>query len=220
MAIAVLVLILGVANCFNAVAINSTMARYTLMYSWLLIPFAFEGLRALSSRWPWLENRETIAGVVIFFLVWQAGIVVGANYGPPRIADRLASVSPTLPLSVELRNLVRWLDTNRAPQDALIFDDFNYEAIDVIRYAHIPSSKYFRVPYSVDPTLVEKQVREFIASQHPRFLVYSPRGLLRSIWPGDTAEEPNLEKLDLQLYRRWQQGDWEVYEIRYGRSGN
>jgi hypothetical protein len=219
-AIAALVLILVAVNFYTSVTKNSTMARYTLVYSWLLIPFAFEALQSLSLRWPWSGNRKTFASVILFFLIWQAGIIVGAQYGPPAIADKLASVSPTLPLSVELRSLVLWLRTNRTPQDALIFDDFNYEAMDVIRYAHIPSSKYFQVPYLVDPTVVEKQVVDFVESQHPRFLVYSPSGLLRRIWPLDGQTEIDLAKPRVRLKERWQQHDWEVYEIEYPTQEN
>jgi 4-amino-4-deoxy-L-arabinose transferase-like glycosyltransferase len=212
---AILFSVLGAAHYFNAVTKNSTMARYTLMYGWLLISYGFEGLRGLSSRWQWSESRKSFAGVLLFVLLWQAGIIAGAHYGPPSIADKLSSVSPTLPLDVELRNLVRWLRTRRTPKDAVIFDDFNYEAINIIRYVGIPSSRSFRVPYLVDAALVERQLADFVARERPRLLVYSPRGQLRSIWSLDDREEINFDKLNMRLRCRWQERDWRVYEIEY-----
>lgn len=191
------------------------MARYTLIYSWLLIPFALEGLQGFSLRWPWLGSWKTCAGVVLLFLIWQAGIILGASYGPPGIADKLASVSPTLPLSVELRSLILWLRTYRAPQDAVILDDFNYEATDVIRYAHIPPSQYLQVPYLVNSDAMQRQFKDFIANRHPRFLVYSPKGQLRSVWSIDNNAEIQLDQVDAHLNRLWQQGNWEIFEIYY-----
>ena len=213
--IAALILVLGAINCYTAVTKNSTMARYTLIYSWLLIPFALEGLQGFSLRWPWLGSWKTCAGVVLLFLIWQAGIIFGASYGPPGIADKLASVSPTLPLSVELRSLILWLRTYRAPQDAVILDDFNYEATDVIRYAHIPPSQYLQVPYLANSDAVQRQFKDFIANRHPRFLVYSPKGQLRSVWSIDNNAEIQLDQVDAHLNRLWQQGNWEIFEIYY-----
>jgi 4-amino-4-deoxy-L-arabinose transferase-like glycosyltransferase len=211
---AVLALVLGGTNFILAITKNSTMARYTLMYSWLLIPYAFYELRALSSRWPWVSSRATFAGLLMFFLLWQAGIVAGAYYGPAKLADKLSSVSPTLPLSVELRHLVRWLVAHRAPDEAVIFDDFNYEASDVIRFARIPSSEYFQVPYQVDPATVQEELRDFVVNRRPRFLVYSPSGLLRGIWSIDRPGRI-LDDSSIALSREWQEGNWQVYRISY-----
>jgi 4-amino-4-deoxy-L-arabinose transferase-like glycosyltransferase len=219
-AIAALVLILIAANLYTSLTKNSTMARYTLVYSWLLIPFAFEALQSSSLRWPWLGSRKAFAGITLFFLVWQAGTIVGAQYGPPTIADKLSSVSPTLPLSVELRSLVLWLRTNRTPEDAVIIDDFNYEASDVIRYARIPQTQYYRVPYLVSSSLVQKQVQEFLANKHPRFLVFSPQGQLGSVWALDKSSDIQFDHSDARLDRRWQQGSWEIFEIRYEENTN
>ena len=209
---ALLVAVLGGINGLLAVKQNSTMARYTLMYSWLLIPFAFDALQLFPSRWPWLAGRKAFAGVLIFFLVWQGGITAGAYYGPPKIADKLSSVSPTLPLEVESRKLVLWLDAHRSPQDAVIFDDFNYGASDLIRYAHIPASEYFQVPYLADPTRVRTELNNFLVTRHPHFLVYSPSGLLRNIW---SAENHPLDDPNVVLSRQWQQGNWEIYSLSY-----
>lgn len=211
---AVMATVLGVVNVSLAVRENLTMARYTLMYSWLLIPYAFEGLRVLWSRWPSMETRKAFAGVLVFFLVWQTGIVLGADYGPPRIADKLSSVSPTLPLAIELRDLVRWLNGHRAMQDAVIFDHFNYEEVDVTRYAHIPSSQYFHVPEVMDPAVVQTELKEFLITRHPLFLVYSPGGLLREIWSIDNPS-PSFHPSNVVLSREWQEGNWQVYRISY-----
>ena len=190
------------------------MARYTLMYSWLLIPYAFEGLRVLSSRWPSMESRKAFAGVLIFFLVWQTGIVVGADYGPPQIADKLSSISPTLPLAVELRDLVRWLDGHRSMEDAIIFDHFNYEEVDLVRYTHIPASQYFQVPEVMDRPVVQTELKDFLVMRHPDLVVYSPGGLLRDIWPIENPSR-SFDPSNVVLSRQWQEGNWQVYRISY-----
>ena len=214
---ALLAAVLIAFNLFVSVTENLTMARYTLMYSWLLIPYGFYALRFFSGRWHRLESRKSFWGTIIFFLVWQAGIIAGAAYGPSKIADKLSSVSPMLPLEVELRDLVHWLDRNRSPQDAVILDHFNYGATDVIRYAGIPAAEYYRVPEVMDVTAVQTELGEFLATRHPRFLVYSPEGLLRDIWLVPDSR-PILDNSSAVLSLEWQEGNWRVYRINYAKT--
>jgi hypothetical protein len=85
----------------------------------------------------------------------------------------------------------------------------------VTRYAHIPSSQYFQVPDVVDRAVVQTELKDFLVTRHPRFLVYSPGGLLRDIWsidnPSRSFDTPNV----VVLSRQWQEGNWQVYRISY-----
>jgi hypothetical protein len=44
---------------------------------------------------------------------------------------------------------------------------------------------YFQAPYQVEPAQVQTALRDFVVTRHPRFVVYSPSGLLRGIWSVD-----------------------------------
>src|SRR5215475_13411951 len=83
------------------------------------------------------------AGTVAFFLVWQVGIVLGAAFAPPTIADRLATMSPTIPLHHETRNLADWLLQNNARSSSVIVDDLNWESAAILRFAPLDPSETF-----------------------------------------------------------------------------
>jgi hypothetical protein len=67
--LAVMVLVLLAFNYWNSICYEVTQARYTLLYSWLLISFAFEGLRWLGRWRGWLGSRAAFSAVQIFFLL-------------------------------------------------------------------------------------------------------------------------------------------------------
>jgi 4-amino-4-deoxy-L-arabinose transferase-like glycosyltransferase len=214
-ALAVVALSMAGLQVLNSVTSNLTMARFTLMYSWLLIPYAFEGLCALSRHWVGAESRAVFGSVLLFFLLWQGGITVGAYYGPAGIAAELSSVAPTLPLDPELRSLTRWLQTQRTSGDVIVVDQYLYEAETIIRYSDIPSSQALAVPVSLDPSPVEKKVIEFLDRRHPRLLVYCPWGMLGRVWSLGDQEQAELPQLNVRLHRRWRGDRYRVYEVEF-----
>lgn len=215
MSLASLALVLFGFHYYNCVRFEATQARYTLMYSWLLIPYAFEGLRRLSERWQLLRSPKAYVSVIAFMVCWQLGILLGAQYAPDAIADRLAIVSPDLPLPCELRRLTAWLRANTTAADMIIVDEFHYQANDIVRYSHIPFSRVFQVPYRVDPAMWKERLSNFMESQRPRLLVYSRYGQIDAVFPISDREFVNLAQPRAQLRRIWKDKYWRVYQISY-----
>ena len=87
--LAIMALTMAGFHEFNAIANGATMARYTLMYSWLFIVLAFYGLEAIGASLAFFRSRAAVWLTVITFVVWQAALVAGAEYAPCRIADKL-----------------------------------------------------------------------------------------------------------------------------------
>ena len=214
-ALAAVAMSLVALQVINSVRSNLTMARFTLMYSWLLIPYAFEGLRLISERWRVLRMRVLPGSAVVFFLLWQVGIAAGAYYAPPEIASRLSSVAPTLPLDPELRNLTHWLKTHRKPGEVIVVDQYNYEAVDITRYSDIPFSETLPVRESLDLPPIRQEVMEFIKQRRPHLLVYCPWGILGSLWPIEDQNETALPELNIRLRRLWQGRRYRVYEVDF-----
>jgi hypothetical protein len=226
--IAVLSLCFFAANQLNAVRTENTQARYTLVYSWLLIPFAFEGLSWLVRRWTWADSRRAYAGLMGFFLLWQGVIIAGGLYGPPTMADRLGPMSPLLLPHDEIRHLTRWLKEHANDSNALIFDEFNYESGMIIQFAGINPSQAFQVrgPEYSDRSRrasLAARVRDFIRERRPRFAVCSPYGPIGELWSVDDHDEVSLPALEMSLRLQWQGAHWRVYRIDYppaaGESG-
>jgi hypothetical protein len=214
--LAVLTFVLFAFNYWNSMRYEATQARYTLMYSWLLIPFAFEGLHWLGERWPRLNSRAAYTTVVIFFVLWQAGIVAGATYGPPKIADRLSQMSPTVPPHHEMRELTNWLLKNH-PSGPAILDDFNWESPAVIRITRWKESETFEVTaeHYKDPQLLKQELEDFVQSRHPDLLVVSPYGPIGNLWSVADRDQFEVENLGIQLQRKWTGEHWRIYAITY-----
>jgi len=217
--LAVLALVLFAFNYWNSIRYEVTQARYTLLYSWLLFPFALEGLRWLGEWWDWIRPRSAIVALVVFFLLWEAGIIVGAAYARPTVADRLSVLSPTVPLHHEMRGLTNWLLQNHSTSTPVILDEFNWDSPNIARFAHLDSAVTFHVTqahYS-DRALMKRDLEQFVKTRHPVFLICSPYGPIGSMWSVDDLQQLSVIVQDqsLQLHLEWQGQFWRVYSLTY-----
>jgi len=213
--LAVLVLTLFAFNFYSSVRYETTQARYTLLYSWLLFPFALEALRWLVEYWRRAEFSAAAAGTVIFFLLWQVGIVVGAAYASPAIADRLAVMSPTIPLHHEMRGLINWLVQNNPRSSAIILDDLNWESTAISRFAPLDRSQTFRITpgYYSNRELLRRDLGEFAKARHPVLCVCSPYGPIGTMWSVRDAQDVDVDDPAIHLHVVWQGEYWRVYSI-------
>jgi hypothetical protein len=214
--IAILALTLAGTDYFNAVVNQTTQARFTLMYSWLLLPFAFAALEWLVARYSLRDWRASYAAVAAFFLLWETGIILGAAYAPAAIADRLGVMSPMLPLRRELRNLTTWLKQHVPPSSAVIVDSFDYDAGDITRFAGFRTAQVLQVRNNlVNRAVLRGQISEFLELRHPGFLVCAPQGPLCAMWGADNHQIFAVKSAGIQLRRQWKGRRWRVYAIRY-----
>ncbi len=215
--LALLALVLFAFNYYNSVKYEVTQARYTVLYSWLFLPFVFEGLRWMSSRWSWAAGRRSFAGTLLFFLLWQGGIIAGARYAPPPFADRLGALAPTLPLHREMQQLTSWLKANPPQQDALILDDYNWESSDIWRFAPLPASATFSIRQADydDPAELKQRLEGFVKRRRPALLVCSPAGPIGSMWQVDRQNVLHVQDLSLHFSQLWQGEHWRIYRVTY-----
>ena len=210
----VLAMTLFAFNYYSSVHYETTQARYTLPYSWLLFPFALEALRWLVAHWRRLNFPQAVGGMVIFFLLWQVGIVLGAEYARPAIADRLAVMSPMIPLGHEMRDLVEWLQNNRR-SSTIILDDFNRQSATIMRFAHLDPSKTFPIGRESvsDPARLQRDLDEFARARHPVLCVCSPYGPIGTTWSIRDAQDINVRSPAIHLRVLWRGKFWRVYSI-------
>ena len=215
--LAALALAMSGFHAFNAVVHGVTMARYTLMYSWLFILLGFYGLEVMSKRWSGGFNRLVLSTTIITFLLWQSGVTVGAYVAPCRIADKLGSVSALLPLRCELREAISWLNAHVSTRDSVIVDDLAYESTDIVRFSAVRSLKYFRVPYMASNTeSLLKDLNQFVLTNRPTLLVYSTNGQLGRLLAVPTEEsEQHIFNLRLRFQPLWSNSDYHIYKIDY-----
>ncbi len=203
-------------NWFGAVHYETTRARFTLIYSWLLLPFAFEALRCAGRRWPAWGSQKAHAAVLIFFLLWNGGIAAAAHYGPPEVADRLALMSPTLEPPVELRGLTHWLGRNVSESDGLVLDLFKLPSGKIVQdTAGLYSPKIFWPPDKVglNRETLRDDLKAFIGANQPRFAVCSPYGPVGQLWSVDHRQEVDLPDFGIALHLEWEDSNLRVYRI-------
>jgi Dolichyl-phosphate-mannose-protein mannosyltransferase len=218
--LALAALALSGSHFLNSALHSVTQARYTLIYSWLLIPFAFQALYALEPASNRRTVRKSFLALALFFVVWQAGIAVVAEYGPCSWGDKLGRLSPLMPFPFHLRELMAWVGTHAGSYDSVVVDNFNYEADDILRFA-LPGRIAFKLPFTTDNSdLLQRELAEFIGSERPKFIVYSADGQLGRMWPlaDQPAVEVNVYGNDLHLRRLWQNADYRVYAVEYKAS--
>ncbi|MGC2182734.1 MAG: glycosyltransferase family 39 protein [Terriglobales bacterium] len=218
--LAIMALAMAGFHGFNAIANGATMARYTLMYSWLFIVLAFYALAAIGASMTFFRSRTAIWLTVITFVAWQAALVAGAQYAPCRIADKLGGVSATVPLRCELRETISWLDAHLSSTDSVIVDDLQYESTDIVRFSKVGSVKYFRVPYMADDTAtLQADLSAFVQASHPRLVVYSPKGQLGRIWRLPEGEgRHSASGISFSLCQIWRNDDYRIYRVAYERQ--
>ena len=218
--LACLFLALMTFNYYNSVRHEVTQAKYTLVYSWLCMPFAFLAVAWITSRWRLCSMRCASSLLVLFFLLWQSAVAVGSIYAPPSVADRLGVLSVTLPLKTELRGLVAWLKINDPSGTGVILDDYNYEGTDIIRFSHISPSDTFSVKIHAyhDPDLKNK-IAEFVTQHKPRFCICSPDGPIGRALSLRAQRELQIPSLNVHLIRLWEGVHWAVFSIVPTESG-
>lgn len=213
--LAVLVLVLFAFNFYSSVRYETTQARYTLLYSWLFFPFAVEALLWSAENWRRMKLSAMVAWTAIFFLVWQVGIIVGATYARPTIADRLGVMSPTVPLHHEMRGLTDWLLHNDPRASTIVLDDLNWDSAAISRFAHLDLSQTFHITpeYYSNHDLLRRDLEQFVDTRHPVLCVCSPYGLIGKMWSLDGAKDVNVLDPALHLHVVWQGEHWRVYTI-------
>jgi 4-amino-4-deoxy-L-arabinose transferase-like glycosyltransferase len=215
--LAIIALVMAGFHGFNAIANGATMARYTLMYSWLFIVLGFYAIETFAASTSFLPSRTAVWLTVVTFVVWQVALVVGAEYAPCRIADKLGGVAATVPLRCELQQAISWLDAHISPTDSVIVDDLQYESTDIVRFSKVGSVKYFRVPYMADDTeALQRDLTAFVQANHPRLVVYSPKGQLGRIWRLRAGQgQQSAPGITFPLCQIWQNDEYRVYRITY-----
>lgn len=216
-AIIALVFVLFAFNYYSSVRYEITQARYTLLYSWLIIPVAIEGLVWLTEKQSWANRRLAFTGVMAFFVSWQVAIATAATYGPQPIADHLGALSPLIPLHSELRDLTKWLTANRPQYGSVVLDDYNWESVDIFRFAQLSGPETFSVSQQDydDPEVLRSRLQRFMEIQHPGLLICSPEGPIGKSWCGAGHNAIQVSGARVQLLLLWECQHWRIYQISY-----
>jgi hypothetical protein len=185
-------------------------ARYTLTLSTMVAILSGIGLRQV------LPYKKLVAGVMILNLAFLLVLSSVNN----RFMNKIRSVSPVLRFVPYLNETGKFLKMHLGQNDAVVIDDYNYEANQLAVLAGMPlleEKRVFKIPDSLD---LQKQAEKFsqllpyLHDRHPKFLVYAERGELRAYlpFPHDCSD---LSVEQMSFHCVFQNSEYQIYEIRY-----
>lgn len=152
------------------------MARYSLTLGVLLAVFAGYGFDQFIVRYFPQRRREILGGLLILLAINCAGVLFLSRHGG-RASQKFASVSPCLRYSSAIAGVQHFLRPLLTPNDAVVIDDYNVESnvvAQAVGLPLLPGNRAYLANARNDTT-----VQQYIATQKPRYLIYSDQGTLR-----------------------------------------
>jgi 4-amino-4-deoxy-L-arabinose transferase-like glycosyltransferase len=174
----------GLTVFFAAVQLSETargevvaVARYSLTLGALLAVLSGIGFEQLGKRfWPGAQYR-TLAVVVLLLSINLATVLALSEMKSP-VSEKMASISPRLRYVDRVAGVAGYLQRHLSPQDRVIFDDYNDESNILAAASGIPLIYGERAYVAGIKSVITPD--QYMTAMHPRFLVYSDQGVLRS----------------------------------------
>lgn len=188
------------------------LARYTLILGTMLAVISGYGLEQICARWfPRKVALAQTVAILLLFLNMAGVLVLSETHN--RFADTFAPISPRLRHAGRVSSVATYLRAHMGPQDAVVVDNYNVESNIIVDAAGLPLL-YGKRAY-LESASNDIDVREYIRTEHPRFLVYSDQGTLRGTFalPRDCSQAADIDGIHFQcgfanqIYR--------VYELSY-----
>ncbi|HWW13941.1 MAG TPA: glycosyltransferase family 39 protein [Candidatus Dormibacteraeota bacterium] len=187
------------------------LARYSLILGAMLCVISGGGLEAACRKF-FPRRIELARFAVIAFLILNLGAILALSELPNRYEDKFASVSPRLSYLPRIAGVAEYLRTQMGTHDAVVIDDYKVES-NIVASAAGLSTDLGRRAYLASAQN-EVNVREYIHREHPRFLVYSDQGTLRSsLNLPQACNQANLDGVEFRC--TYANHIYRVYELSY-----
>ncbi len=152
------------------------LARYTITLGTMLCIMSGAGLEWAIEKWMAQHAALLRRGFVALAGLNCLLLACASFYSNP-LANELASVSPRLRYPRHIAEVATYLRRHMKPEDRVVFDDYKVESNIVSDASGLPILLGDRAYLASRKN--EISVAEYIAKEHPRFLVYSDQGTLR-----------------------------------------
>jgi len=142
----------------------------------------------------------------------QVAILAGGESRVP-YNEKLASVSPWLRYPHYLNDAAQSLKSRLKPTDAIIVDSYNWEDNIFVHALGLPLNPDHRV--LAGRAADSQKLEDFIRVHHPRFLVYSDKGMLRPYLdlPQQCTQDERVRDMRLDCF--YSNATYRVYWIQY-----
>jgi Dolichyl-phosphate-mannose-protein mannosyltransferase len=176
-ALSLVILAFGIIE-LHAVATHESLAlaRYSITLGTLLALPAGYGLKRFSEKYlHW--SKPALAGALLVLMGLNLAAITAISMSRFSFTDKFRAVSPLLQFPQHVEQVSEFLRPRLQPSDPMLIDDYNEEANIIEAALGLPIIHSPR-DYSpqVQPTA---GAANFIATERPRYIIYSNRGKLR-----------------------------------------
>ena len=205
-------MIVGVITFFQIAAGGLLpMARYTITLGSLLAIASGFGVEQFARFLPQRRVRYLLLGIS-FLLILNLGGIFVLSVIPSRFSDKFGSISPALRFPQRIESLGRYLKPRVDLDTAVVIDDYNTEGNLIAHVIGLPllaGDRAYFISRNDLPGLLD-----YIEKKHPRYLIYSNRGILRRFLPLPGQCGAFATK-NIQLGCLFQNDIYRVYSIDY-----
>jgi 4-amino-4-deoxy-L-arabinose transferase-like glycosyltransferase len=189
------------------------LARYTITLGTLLALASGYGLDRFGQSLSQRGVRQFRTAVALMLVINLGGILTLSEMRN-RFSDQFSAISPRLRFRNHIEEVRRYLKPLLNPDDSVVIDDYNVESNIIAAAIGLPLDTADRA-FLASSQPVSK-LPDYMDRRHPRFLIYSDRGVLNAYLtlPGKcTASFISLNGMEFrclfanEIYR--------VYEIIY-----
>jgi 4-amino-4-deoxy-L-arabinose transferase-like glycosyltransferase len=192
------------------------LARYTITLGTMLCIMSGAGVEWAINRWTdrWRIPSATLIRRGFIALAGLNCILLAAVslYSNP-LADELASVSPRLRYPRHIAEIGKYLRSHLKPEDRVVFDDYKVESNIVSDASRLPILPGNRVYLASRKN--EISVLDYMASEHPRYLVYSDEGTLRRSLDLERGCQDSQRVAEIVFHCAFEGQVYRVYELSY-----
>ena len=185
-------------------------ARYTLTLGTMAAVLAGIGLRQV------LPYKKLVIGVMTLNL---AALFFLSSANNPFIS-KMRSLSPVLRFVPYLDDTGRFLKAHLGTNDAVVIDNYNYEANQLAALAGMPlleEDRAFKIPDATDHLTQSEEFSSllpYLRNRRPKYLVYADLGELRTYFPLPSGcFAVRIEAMYFHCV--FQNTQYRIYEIQY-----
>jgi hypothetical protein len=195
---------------------QAAFARYSISLGTLLAITSGYGLDCITRRFPPRYLRASRI-VVVATLVLNLGVILALSEARWRFSDKFASISPRLRFTRHVEGVGAELRRRMGPTDAVVIDNYNVESNQVAAVAGFPLLANDRVlDASADRSDLRSDFWNFVATKHPKYFVYSDRGVLRPLLPLSSGCPPSpMTREGMEFQCRYANDTYTLYQVSY-----
>jgi hypothetical protein len=157
-----------------------SFARYTIGIGALLAVISGFGLTEVAKKiFPNRALFPLVPGFVGLLVALNLVAVVTLSLVPSPVRDKFCAISPFMQFLTRIEQVANFLHPRLSDTDKIIIDNFNDEAPAIAAALHLPvlaedEGRAFFASHRIT------EVSTYLTFNHPKYVIYSPRGALRT----------------------------------------